>query len=162
MNAVAQSSAGYLIPDKTERTTKVRQSDITKMVDINVAKLQLNLSLPQYGFCSIDFSRNGRYLVIGGQKGNLFSCDFLDKKPFFDVQLPEQIRDVHYLQNEVITAVAHPKYVSLYDKQGIQIQVMKDHIDVNRLDYLPYHFLLCTIVCSFLFSWKWIDLFNFF
>ena len=90
-------------------------------------------------------------MLIGGQKGHLFSCDWLDRKPLFDVQVPSTIRDVHYLQNEVICAVAHPKYVTLYDKQGIQIQIMKDHIDVNKLDFLPYHLLLATIVWLFSF-----------
>ena len=149
MAAVAPTDAGYLEADETERTIKFAQHKILPNLDINAANLRMDLDLPQFGDCSIDFTRNGRYMLIGGQKGHLFSCDWLDRKPLFDVQVPSTIRDVHYLQNEVICAVAHPKYVTLYDKQGIQIQVMKDHIDVNKLDFLPYHLLLATIVCLF-------------
>ena len=85
-------------------------------------------------------------MLIGGRKGHLFSCDWLDKKPQFDVQVPYEVRDVHYLHNHLMCAVAHPKYVTLYDQNGTQIQLMKNHIDVNKLDFLPYHLLLTTIV----------------
>ncbi|KAH7827934.1 putative U3 snoRNP-associated protein Utp7 [Monocercomonoides exilis] len=145
INTVAPTDSGYIKADPTERTYKFRQSELREHVGIASARKQIDLNLPSYGLCSVAFSRNGRYMLIGGTKGHLFLCDRLDNKPLFEINLDQTVKAVSFLQNEKMVAVAQRKYVYLYDKQGIEVQCLKDHIDVNCLDFLPYHLLLTSI-----------------
>ena len=42
-------------------------------------------------------------------------------------------------------AVSQKKYTFLYDKTGLELHCLKDFIEVNRLEYLPFHYLLSSV-----------------
>lgn len=59
------------------------------------------------------------------------------------------------MQNEGLFAVAQKKYVHLYDGQGTEVQVLKEHVQPTHLNYLPYHFLLVSVVSrTACFDWR--------
>ena len=72
-------------------------------------------------------------------------CFLLFFPPGCEVQLGETVRDVTWLQNETMFAVAQKKHVYIYDDTGAEVHVYRKHVDVNRLEYLPYHFLLASV-----------------
>mmetsp|Transcript_13165 Transcript_13165/g.22305 ORF Transcript_13165/g.22305 Transcript_13165/m.22305 type:complete len:376 (-) Transcript_13165:20-1147(-) len=43
-----------------------------------------------------------------------------------------------------MVAVAQKKYLHIYDNQGIELHQIKDHLEPCKLEYLPYHYLLCS------------------
>lgn len=62
-----------------------------------------------------------------------------------EVQVRETVRDVKFLHNGQFFACAQKKYAYIYDKRGVEIHCLKDHTEVNRLEFLPHHFLLASV-----------------
>ena len=69
-----------------------------------------DLQLLKFGPYHTNYSRNGRYLVMGGQKGHLAVLDCMRMRISAEVQLEDAIYDVKYLHNETMFAVAQKKY----------------------------------------------------
>ena len=55
-----------------------------------------------------------------------------------------------WLHQDRFFAVAQKKYVHIYDDTGSEVHVLKDHRNVHRVHFLPYHFLLTTVVSDFI------------
>jgi len=62
--------SGFLEPDTDEFTSQFTQTEIVRSVDITSATKQFDLNL-KFGQYAIDYSRNGRKLLIGGRLGHL-------------------------------------------------------------------------------------------
>ena len=54
-------------------------------------------------------------------------------------------QDAIFLQNEKLMAIAQKKWTYVYDNQGTEIHCLKKTDRVNKMNYLPYHFLLASI-----------------
>ena len=94
----------------------------------------------------IDYTRNGRYLLLGGRKGHIAGMEWRDPRLQCEIQVRETVRSVRWLQNESMFAVAQKKYVYIYDRTGTEVHCLRKHIEVTDMEYLPYHFLLTTVV----------------
>ena len=57
-----------------------------------------------------------------------------------------------FLHDHSHFAVAQNKYVFMYDRDGVELHKLKSHIEPTRLEFLPYHWLLVSIVRAYVLS----------
>ena len=148
-----ENTGGFLEPEtELERTYKVRQDDIANDVAVETAQKRFELKLDALGPYVFDYTRNGRELLLGGRKGHVATMDWREGKLGCELQLGETVRDVQWLHNNQYFAVAQKKYVYIYDRQGVEIHCLRKHMEVTHMEFLPYHFLLATLVSLPIFS----------
>uniref|UniRef100_A0A7S4KP52 BING4 C-terminal domain-containing protein n=1 Tax=Paramoeba aestuarina TaxID=180227 RepID=A0A7S4KP52_9EUKA len=136
---------GYLEAEGYEKTSEVSQKEIKEAVDIQSAVKSFSLKLDELGPYSIDYSKNGRNLLLGGRKGHLAMIDWHSAKILAEVQVRETVRDVCFLHDHTMWAAAQKKYIYLYDHGGVELHCLKKHVEPRRLQFLPYHFLLVSV-----------------
>lgn len=142
-----ENTGGFLEPEtELERTYKVRQEDIIPDVPIETAKKRFDLKLDALGPYVCDYTKNGRELLLGGRKGHVATMDWREGKLGCEIQLGETVRDAKWLHNNQLFAVAQKKYVYIYDRAGVEMHCLKKHIEVTNMEFLPYHYLLATVV----------------
>lgn len=142
-----ENESGFLEAEgELERTYKVRQDEIVANVAVETAKKRFELNLDQLGPYLCDYSKNGRELLLGGRKGHIATMDWREGKLGCEIQLGETIRDVKWLHNNQFFAVAQKKYVYIYDRNGVELHCLRKHSEVTHMEFLPYHFLLATMV----------------
>ncbi|KAI0244435.1 putative U3 small nucleolar RNA-associated protein 7, partial [Massospora cicadina] len=137
--------AGILEAEGLEKTFKFTQEQLKPNLSISAAAKSFDLKLDKFGPYAVDYTRDGRRLLIAGRKGHLASIDWKAGKLNCELHLKETVRDVKFLHNETMFAVAQKKYVYIYDNVGREIHCLKQHREVSNLEYLPYHYLLSSI-----------------
>eukprot|EP01090_Pellita_catalonica_P004222 TRINITY_DN14060_c0_g1_i1.p1 TRINITY_DN14060_c0_g1~~TRINITY_DN14060_c0_g1_i1.p1 ORF type:complete len:536 (-),score=91.20 TRINITY_DN14060_c0_g1_i1:15-1622(-) len=152
VNSAAQSEllltqeAGYLSSDNPFLpTSQIKQSDLLPHVDLQSAQKVFDYTLDKFGPYRPAYTRSGRFLVLAGAKGHLGIIDWESNKLINEFYVNEPIRDVTFLHDNTLHAAAQKKYVFVYDKAGTEIHRLRNHIDVLRLSYLPYHWLLVSV-----------------
>jgi U3 small nucleolar RNA-associated protein 7 len=154
-----ENTGGFLEPEhELERTYKVRQDDIADDVAVETAQKRFELKLDALGPYVFDYTRNGRELLLGGRKGHVATMDWREGKLGCELQLGETVRDVRWLHNNQYFAVAQKKYVYIYDRQGVELHCLRRHREVSHMEFLPYHYLLATLVSLVLFFSAWMQL----
>lgn len=151
--AAPGEEAGLIeVEDEMERTARVRQADIRDSVGVETARKSFTLSLDGgrsgvgMGPYRCDYTRNGRHLVLAGRKGHLAAFDWQAGTLSFEINVKDTVRDVKWLHNQDFVATAQKKYTYIYDAHsGAEVHQLRQHTDVNRLQFLPYHFLLASI-----------------
>lgn len=145
-----ENTGGFLEAEgDLEKTYKVRQDAIVSEVGVATAKKRFDLKLDALGPYICDFTRNGRELLLAGRKGHVATMDWREGKLGCELQLGETIRDIKWLHNNQYFAVAQKKYVYIYDRNGVELHNLRKHNEVTHMEFLPYHFLLATIVSFF-------------
>lgn len=98
--ALLTEDAGYMEAEGMERTYKFNQDDIVKEVDASTARKRFKLKLDQYGPYTINYTRNGRELIIGGKKGHVAAFDWQLGKLDCELFLNETVHAVQFLHND--------------------------------------------------------------
>jgi U3 small nucleolar RNA-associated protein 7 len=147
-----EHTEGFLEPEtELEKTYKVRQDEIQESVGIETAKKGFELKLPDMGPYRMDYSRNGRDLLLAGRKGHVATMDWREGKLGCELQLNETVRDARWLHNNQFFAVAQKKHTYIYDHQGVELHCLSKHLEPLFLEFLPYHFLLASAVSTLLY-----------
>ena len=144
-----EHESGYLEPEhELERTYKVRQDELKKESAVEMARKGFDLKLEELGPYMAEYTRNGRHLLLAGRKGHVATMDWRGGELGCELQLQETVRDAKWLHNNQFFAVAQKKYVYIYDSAGVEIHCLRKHVEVTNMEFLPYHFLLATIVSA--------------
>jgi len=146
-------ASGQLEAEDGTYTSHISQKAIREAVDITTASKSFDLNLNEFGPYKFQYTRNGRHLVLGGRKGHLASFDWITKKLHTEINVMESIHDVCWLHTEQMFAAAQKQWVYIYDNQGIELHCLKKLDKVLKLEFLPYHFLLCAGHESGFISW---------
>jgi U3 small nucleolar RNA-associated protein 7 len=88
-------------------------------------------------------------MLIGGRKGHVSLFDWKSGQMSCELHLLETVKDVKFLHNETMFAVSQKKFTYVYDKSGLELHCLKEHIEANRIEFLNFHFLLVTVVSLF-------------
>lgn len=66
------ADTGFIRPEGNEKTYRLKQRDIINEVDMNTAKNAMDFQLTKFGPYNLNYSKNGRYLLINVLSVKLF------------------------------------------------------------------------------------------
>eukprot|EP00158_Paraphelidium_tribonemae_P010276 Partr_v1_DN4296_c0_g2_i1_m9733 putative WD repeat domain 46 len=82
---------------------------------------------------------------MGGEKGHIAVVDWHKMAVSAEFHVRETVRDVAFLHNSMMFAVAQKQYAYIYDHTGMELHALKHHVQPLALDFLPFHFLLASV-----------------
>jgi len=130
------------------------QDEIVKAVDITNASKHFELKLEKLGPYKLNYFRNGRYLLLGGRRGHVAAFDWVTKDLLCEFNVRESIHAVQWLHMPSMFAVGQKEWVHIYDRDGVELNVIKTMYRITHLDFLEYHFLLASASDKGYVSWK--------
>ncbi|EKX73397.1 conserved hypothetical protein [Theileria equi strain WA] len=141
---ILPNESGYIKTEGDEKSYQISQAKLLSKADLGTRKKVIQLDLT-HGPYMADYTQNGRYMLLGGGKGQLSLICTQSLKNYFDICVKETIRDVKVLHNHTMLAVAQKKYVHIYDNQGSEVYCLRDRMLTYKLEYLYYHYLMVGI-----------------
>ena len=126
-------------------TWRFSQREIKRNVDVATSRKVIDLSLNEFGPYRSRFTRNGRHLLLGGARGHIALINWQDYSVTAEWHVKETVRDVTPLHSFEMVAVAQRRHAYIYDSTGMEIHCLRSHLEPNRLEFLPYHWLLASI-----------------
>jgi len=139
--------SGFIeVESEMERTYKLTQNELKNHLDEQTARHIYDLNLNTYSPYGCKYDRSGRCgLLYGKNGGHVALMDMHTNSLKSEFHLNERVRDVTFLHNTSLFAVAQKKHVFVYDDAGVEIHRMTEHQDVFQMQYLTNHWLLSTV-----------------
>eukprot|EP00866_Antonospora_locustae_P000853 jgi/Antlo1/853/1964 len=134
--------SGYI--EGAEQTHLLTQEEIKRHVCMLTKEKAFDIYMKNGPFF-VSYTKNGRHMLVRNSKGFLSSFDVKSLKVHFEIDVKDEIQDALYLHNECFLATAQKESVFIYDNQGVEIHCIREHRHVIKMEYLFYHFLLCTL-----------------
>lgn len=131
--------------NEMELQNRFSQEKLRPHLDVRTSSKMFSLELPQLGPYRVDYTREGKHLLLGGRKGHLAVLDWQAHKLVTELNVDETVRDVKFLHSHDMFAVAQKSGVYIYDQNGIELHCLRKFQEVNVMEYLPYHFLLASV-----------------
>ncbi|KAF5391217.1 hypothetical protein D9757_003070 [Collybiopsis confluens] len=145
VDLLPSEDVGFIQTDgPLEKTWRISQTDVVRAAGGEAARARLEMKL-EGGPYRIRYTKNGRHMAIAGRMGHVASFDTLTGTVHNELQLGEACKDIVYLQDQSFYAVAQEKYAFIYDRDGVEVHKLKAHVSPNRLEFLPYHWLLASV-----------------
>jgi U3 small nucleolar RNA-associated protein 7 len=137
--------AGFLEaePGTLERTGKVTQKEVVANVATSVGEQVYKLDL-ELGPYHVDYTRNGNHMLLAGEKGHIAMMSTRGPQLITEFHVNETVRDACFLHNESLFAVSQRKSLYIYDRDGVELHCLRNHVEPTKLSFLPYHFLLAV------------------
>ena len=140
---------GGIRTEGAEKTFEIDQNLIANSVNLNTSKKIFELNLDEHGPYKIDYTRNGQYLALCRAKGHISIIRWKDFRLISEEYFPvnsDYIHDVKFAFNESMLCCAQREAVYVYNTKCVETHVLKKSMYLPlALEYLPYHFLLCSI-----------------
>lgn len=147
-----QESGFIETESEMERTHKLKQVSLKPHLHEQTSEQIYDLNLTDYAPYSVCYDRPGRHMLLTGRTGHVAIMDALTRTLKRELFLTDNgtstndIRSATFLHNSSMFALAEKKHVFIYDSAtGAEIHRLNDHIDPLCLDFLPYHWLLCSV-----------------
>ena len=84
--------------EKEHENEVITQHEILNNVDLFSAQKYFDLNLDKFGPYRLNYSRNGRHLLIAGEKGHVATFDWQTKKLNSEINVMERVSDAKYLK----------------------------------------------------------------
>jgi len=142
---MSMSVPGELEAEDGEKTFQYQQRDMVQNVDLNARVKAFDLDAPNTGSYFVDYAHTGRELLLGSSEGALSLMEWNRYRMIGETNVRERVKALTFLHNEQFYAVAQDRYTYIYDKRGLEVHCLEEHAYVNKLAFLPRHFLLTSI-----------------
>lgn len=132
------SRRGVIEADRIVSTEEIR-----KMVDVGTREKAYSLVMDD-GPYTVRYSPSGDGVLYLGQK-EVISMNPMKLAINCERKMGDEIYDGTFLHSSEFYALAQSKAVYIYNKQGVEIHVLRDAKQVRSVKFLQDHFLLASV-----------------
>lgn len=129
--------------EEGEHLLQYRQPLFKKGVGMASARQMFDLDL-SFGDYNLDFSREGRHLLLSSSKGHVALMDWKKKDLMWEGQMRDIVKSGVFM-HENFFALAQSSNVFIYNFEGLEVHDLVNLQGPRFLEYLPWHYLLVSI-----------------